>query len=45
VGIFSERDETDGGEDNEYFIEVVGSTYEVAPVLSFLYTTALLADA
>ena len=31
------------GEDDEYFIEVVGSMYEVALVLSFLHTTALLA--
>ena len=31
------------GEDDEYFIEVVGSMYEVAPVLSFLHTTTLLA--
>jgi hypothetical protein len=33
------------GEDDEYFIEVVDSIYKVTPVLSFLHTTAVLADA
>jgi len=33
------------GEDDEYFIEAVGSMYEGAPVLSFLHTTALLPNA
>ena len=31
-GFFQSATETDCGEDDEYFIEVVGSMYEVAPV-------------